>query len=67
MVKLLVTEHLKTSLGALGDLKRDGAQMPLELLEAVQTHLETKQAWIEHKLLARISKWNRSTSSQFEL
>lgn len=67
MVRLVVTDHLKTSLDALGDLKRDGAQLPLELLEAIQQQLEGKQAWVEHKLLARISKWNKTTPSQFTL
>lgn len=65
MVKLVLTDRLVTTLDKLGDLKRDGALLPLELLEALQTHLEAKQAWVEHRLLARISRWNKSTSSQF--
>jgi hypothetical protein len=67
MVQLVVTEHLKTSLDALADVRRDGAQLPLELLEAIQTHLDAKQAWVEHKLLARISRWNKSSPCRSRL
>lgn len=67
MVQLLVTDHLKTSLDTLADLRGDGAQLPLELLEAIQTHLDAKEAWVEHKLLARISRWNKSSSSRSHL
>jgi mRNA-degrading endonuclease YafQ of YafQ-DinJ toxin-antitoxin module len=64
MVRLVVTDQLKRSLDNLGNIKHDGAQLPLELLEAIQAHLDLKQAWVDHKLLARISNWNKSTSCE---
>lgn len=62
MVRLLVTPSLGKKLEGLGDIKRDGGQLPLELLEAIQAHLDAKQAWVEHKLLAQVSRWNKSSS-----
>lgn len=64
MVQLIATDSLKTKLNALGDVKNDGAQLPLELLEAIQAHLDAKEAWIEHKLLARISRWNKTSARE---
>lgn len=65
MVRLVVTEPLKKKLQILGDIKRDGAQLPLELLEAIQVHLDAQQAWVEHKLLANISRWNKTSLCWF--
>lgn len=47
-----------------GKASRDGLakEMPLELLDAVQQHLANaeQQDWVDHGLLARIAKWNRT-------
>lgn len=65
MVRLRKTASLNEKLqrlGSSGSAKEGLAnELPLKLLEAVQEHLSNdQQEWIEHQLLVKISKWNKS-------
>lgn len=65
MVRLVSTSNIQNTLESLGDVKHAGSDLPLELLETIQQHLESKQPWVEHKLLAQIARWNKARSSQY--
>jgi len=67
MVRLRKTQNLEEKLARLGSTdtnERKGLanDLPFELVEAVQEHLQDvkEQDWVDHTLLVRISKWNKS-------
>jgi hypothetical protein len=60
MVKLKIAENTQERLEKLAKNHDD---LPLELLEALQNHLDRQLAWIDHSLLAKVARWNRTQSS----
>lgn len=68
MVKLTVTDATRAAVIQLTDTSAPGSSanlLPVELLDDIQRHVDTTELrWIDHKLLARISRWNSARPSQ---
>lgn len=78
MVKLVQTDRIQSALQTLVDARGEQrSRLPLELLTAIQDHLDDeggtdvekdaaaqRASWVEHRLLAHISRWNRSTGGE---
>lgn len=61
MVRLRVTDLLSQKLHKLLDPKDGfGNEIPLDLSELIQEHVDRGGQWIAHSTLAKIGRWNAS-------